>query len=377
MKFYYIGNCGGQNILDEHKLNNFVQINDHNRLPYLESDDVILIGQIHDIDNIFDNIFKLSNTKIICSFHEYIHLHIRYSYLEKYNNIKFLDTHLDLKTFENDLPLQITMYGFNNVFSNEYKLNDELYKILSNNRNIKLNFFNRSISLKRAKIFEILLKNNIQFDSNCSITMGLHLNKFNFPNCNSIEDYVTQKTIEHPDNRCLDIDCKYLTDNLDKFILLEDESFHDKNPSVNFQLKDDTLFDEINKIHSDSYVSFIIESSGDFINDCRYTEKTIRPFLYKNIFFTIGSNGFNKGLKERGIETFNDLFELDDNWDETSEINRVNIFASKLIEWNNKSIEEIKEIYNRKDIQDRLNSNYNLATNAFSNFEDNLMNELK
>ena len=45
--------------------------------------------------------------------------------------------------------------------------------------------------------------------------MGLHLNKFNFPNCNSIEDYVTQKTIEHPDNRCLDIDCKYLTDNLD------------------------------------------------------------------------------------------------------------------------------------------------------------------
>ena len=71
------------------------------------------------------------------------------------------------------------------------------------------------------------------------------------------------------------------------------------------------------------------------------------------------------------------MFELDDNWDETSEINRVNIFASKLIEWNNKSIEEIKEIYNRKDIQDRLNSNYNLATNAFSNFEDNLMNELK
>ena len=89
--------------------------------------------------------------------------------------------------------------------------------------------------------------------------------------------------------------------------------------NVNFELKDDTLFDEINKIHTDSYVSFVIESSGDFINDCRYTEKTIRPFLYKNIFFTIGSNGFNKGLKERGIETFNDLFELDDNWDETSD----------------------------------------------------------
>ena len=69
--------------------------------------------------------------------------------------------------------------------------------------------------------------------------------------------------------------------------------------------------------------------------------------------------------------------ELDDNWDETNEINKVNIFASKLIEWNNKSIEEIKEIYNRKDIQDRLNSNYNLATNAFCNFEENLINELK
>jgi hypothetical protein len=71
------------------------------------------------------------------------------------------------------------------------------------------------------------------------------------------------------------------------------------------------------------------------------------------------------------------LFELEDSWDETNEINKVNIFVSKLIEWNNKSIDEIKEIYNRKDIQDRLNSNYNLAISAFSNFENNLINELK
>ena len=71
------------------------------------------------------------------------------------------------------------------------------------------------------------------------------------------------------------------------------------------------------------------------------------------------------------------MFELEDSWDETNEINKVNIFVSKLIEWNNKSIDEIKEIYNRKDIQDRLNSNYNLAISAFSNFENNLINELK
>jgi hypothetical protein len=207
--------------------------------------------------------------------------------------------------------------------------------------------------------------------------MGLHLNKFNFPDCNSIEDYVNSKTLAHPDNKCLNIDSKYLNDNIDKFTLLEDVSYHDKNPSVNFELKDNTLFDEINKIHIDSYVAFIIESSGDFLTDCRYTEKTIRPFLYKNIFFTIGSNGFNAGLKERGIQTFNDLFGLDDNWDDTNEIKKVNIFASKLMEWNTKSIEEIKEIYNRKDIQQRLENNYKLATNAFSNFENNLMNELK
>jgi hypothetical protein len=377
MRFNYIGNCGTHDILDEHKLNNFIQVNDHTTFNPIESDDVILIGQINDNDDIFHNLFRLPNTKIVCNFHEYIHLHIRYAYLEKYNNIKFLDTHLDLKTFENDLPLHITMYGFNNVFSDEYKLNDKLSNKLSNNRNIKLNFFNRSISLRRAKIFEILLKNNITFDSNCSITMGLHLNKFNFADCNSIEDYISSKTLAHPDNKCLNIDSKYLNDNADKFTLLEDISYHDKNPSVNFELKDNTLFDEINKIHIDSYVAFIIESSGDFLTDCRYTEKTIRPFLYKNIFFTIGSNGFNAGLKERGIQTFNDLFGLDDNWDDTNEIKKVNIFASKLMEWNTKSIEEIKEIYNRKDIQQRLENNYKLATNAFSNFENNLMNELK
>ena len=178
--------------------------------------------------------------------------------------------------------------------------------------------------------------------------------------------------------------------------------FDNKKKTGGLRLKD--------SINKSSYQKPLISIITCVLNGEKYLEETIlsiRNQTYKNYEYIIidgGSSdstlsiikrnediitywqsekdeglyfGFNKGLKERGIETFNDLFELDDNWDETNEINRVNIFASKLIEWNNKSIEEIKEIYNRKDIQDRLNSNYNLATNAFCNFEENLINELK
>ena len=126
----------------------------------------------------------------------------------------------------------------------------------------------------------------------------------------------------------------------------------------------------------DSYISFVIESSGDFLLDCRYTEKTVRCLIFKNIFFTIGTYGFNEGLKNKGFKTFNDIFGLDDSWDKVDELERVTIFTKKLDEFNNKTKEEIEEIYYSEDIQQRLDYNYNLCIKSFNNFETNLINEL-
>ena len=71
--------------------------------------------------------------------------------------------------------------------------------------------------------------------------------------------------------------------------------------------------------------------------------------------------------KNKGIETFNDIFGLDDNWDKVDELERVTIFTEKLNEFNNKSTEEIEQLYYRDDIQKRLEHNYQLCINSFNN----------
>ena len=90
-------------------------------------------------------------------------------------------------------------------------------------------------------------------------------------------------------------------------------------------------------------------------------------FLCKNIFLPLQCIGFSRALRNHGIQTFEDVFGLDENWDETnSETKRIELFISALKKINNLSLEEVKEIYNKEDIQKRINNNYRIYKNYYN-----------
>ena len=127
------------------------------------------------------------------------------------------------------------------------------------------------------------------------------------------------------------------------------------------------MFKEINTLSADSYISFIIESSGDSGDDLRITEKTLRAWLYKNIFLSLQCSGFNRALRNNGIETFEDVFGLDADWDETqSETQRIETFVNALKSFNELSMDEVKQIYNSDSVQKRLINNYKVVNGCFN-----------
>ena len=107
--------------------------------------------------------------------------------------------------------------------------------------------------------------------------------------------------------------------------------------------------------------------SGDSGDDLRFTEKTLRAWLCKNIFLPLQCNGYSRALRNHGIQTFEDVFGLDENWDEIdSETKRIELFVSALERINNLSLEEVKQIYNREDIQQRVDNNYRIGKAGFN-----------
>ena len=127
------------------------------------------------------------------------------------------------------------------------------------------------------------------------------------------------------------------------------------------------MYREINTQSADSYVSFIIESSGDSGDDLRITEKTIRAWLYQNIFLSLQCKGFGRAIRNNGIQTFEDVFNLQSDWDETdSETERIEIFVNALKWFNELSMDEIKKIYNSESVQKRLINNYKVVNGCFN-----------
>ena len=375
MNLFYTDSGIIRDQINKNKLSKFVQFNNDSNINIFEKNDVIFLAQSADINGYYDKFLCLPNKKVVFSFHEYIHLSTRQDYLKKYSNVMFLSPHLDMGTSNYDLSTLVNLYGFVTLFNDMYSDEDYLKSKFNKKRTKKINFFNRAINLRRAKVFELLIKNDIQFSSDVYYTFGLFLCKFNFPHYKTITEYINGQSKLNDGNKILNIDCEYLENNKNSCKLNEPVEYHYENPSFNQKWSDDH-FNEINEMSLDSYISFVIESSGDFLLDCRYTEKTVRCLLFKNIFFTIGTYGFNTGLKNKGFETFNDIFGLSDNWDEVDELERVKIFTEKLTEFNSKSTKEIEELYYREDIQERLEKNYQLCINSFNKFETNLINEL-
>ena len=340
-----------------------LQYNDFNYIANLKDNDVLFTT----LDTI-DNINELVNANIKLSIflfikHEYCNEHRRKAIIENRNTkhtIYFLTTHLDTHSVENEVSFKNRCYPFTNLFSN-------VAYIQNNNRKKKFNFLNRSINLRRLKIFELLKKEGVELKE-CYYTFGNIIKKDTFGNISTIEDFINYRNSPgggRSGNDGLVIDIKYLNQFVNEFFIYEDKEAVALGQIQSADTND--IYDTININSLDSYISFTIESSGDSGDDLRVTEKTIRSWLCKNIFLSLQCNGFNSALRGFGIETFEDVFGLEIGWDDNkTETERIEIFVDALKRINELSIDEVKAIYESDSVQQRLEKNYKFIIDSFN-----------
>lgn len=364
MKLFY---CNGYGDLDFSKLgfNLYdIKLNDYDYIKDIESGDVLFI-KLDDIDILNQLVNpKLKITIFLFISHEYCNEHRRIDIIKNKNanhSIWFLTSHIDFYSIDNDMSLEAKMFPFKEAFSDKAYIN-------SINRNRKYNFFNRSINLRRLKTFEILKKKNIEL-LDCYFTFGNIIKHNTFGDIDTIKDFVEFRDKKNK----LGIDADFISKYKNEFKLYENRE--QVELGIIQASNSNDMYDTINEQSLDSYVSMIIESSGDMDDDYRLTEKTLRAWLCKNIFLTLQCKGFTKLLKQNGIQTFEDVFGLDENWDDCEELERINKFISALEYINGLSIAKIARIYNKKDIEDRIDKNYNFIMNSFN--DDTILAELK
>ena len=334
--------------------------NDYTYIHKIADGDVLFI-KLDDIDYINANINKDYKLTIFLFInHEYCNRHRRKSIIENKNanhRIFFITTHLDNDTSEYDLAFRSKCLPFKLLLSNDIELKEVRTK--------KYNFFNRSINLRRLKAFE-LLKGTELID--CYYTFGNIIKKDTFNDVSNVKEFLEYRNSKGggrsgDDDLIIDVDLLDASKN--EFVLLENRE--DVENGVIQGSYTTEMFKEINTLSADSYVSFIIESSGDGGDDLRITEKTIRAWLYKNIFLSLQCSGFNKALRNNGIETFEDVFGLEADWDETqSETQRIETFVNALKRFNELPIKDVEQIYNSDSVQQRLENNYRIVNGCFN-----------
>jgi hypothetical protein len=340
-----------------------LQYNDFSFIDNLKDNDVLFIT-LDTIDKINESVNPNIKLNIFLFIkHEYCNEHRRKAIIENRNTnhtIYFLTTHLDVYSIENDLSFKNRCYPFTNLFS-------KVAYIPNNNRTKKFNFFNRSINLRRLKIFELLKKADIQLNQ-CYYTFGNIIKKDTFGNLSTIQDFINYRNRPgggRSGNDDLVIDTEYLNQFVNEFFIYENK---DAVALGQIQSSDtNDMYNTINTNSLDSYISFTIESSGDSGDDLRLTEKTIRSWLCKNIFLSLQCNGFNSALRGYGIETFEDVFGLEIGWDDNkTETQRIEIFVDALKRINELSIDEVKAIYESDSVQQRLDKNYKFIMEGFN-----------
>jgi hypothetical protein len=340
-----------------------LQYNNFSYIANLKDNDVLFIT-LDTIDNVNESVNPNLKLNIFLFIkHEYCNEHRRKAIIENRNinhTIYFLTTHLDMYSIENDLSFKNRCYPFTNLFS-------KVAYIPNNNRTKKFNFFNRSINLRRLKIFELLKKADIQLNQ-CYYTFGNIIKKDTFGNLSTIEDFINYRNRPgggRSGNDDLVIDIEYLNQFVNEFFIYENKEAVALGQIQNSDTND--MYNTINTNSLDSYVSFTIESSGDSGDDLRLTEKTIRSWLCKNIFLSLQCNGFNSALRQYGIETFEDVFGLKIGWDDNkTETQRIEIFVDALKRINELSIDEVKMIYESDSVQQRLKKNYKFIMDSFN-----------
>jgi hypothetical protein len=364
MKLFYSDGYEGLNVTKLGLESYNIKSNDYDYIKDIQSGDVLFI-RLDDID-VINRLINPSLKLTIFLFisHEYCNEHRRLNIIKHKNSnhsIWFLTSHIDFYSIDNDMSLECRLFPFKELFSDKSYIN-------SINRNTKYNFFNRSINLRRLKIFEILKKKNIEL-LDCYFTFGNIIKHNTFGDIDTIKDFVKFRDKENT----LRIDVEFISTYKDEFKLYENREQVELGIIQASNSKD--MYDTINEQSLDSYVSMIIESSGDMGDDYRLTEKTLRAWLCKNIYLTLQCSGFTKILNQNGIKTFEDVFGLDNDWDNCGEIERIERFVSALEYINTLPKDEVIKIYNSDDIQNRIKHNHSFIMNSFD--DRTILNELE
>jgi hypothetical protein len=343
---------------------------DFSFLSKLKKNDLLFID-IYYYDKIKENLpTHFIFTIILYRSHEYIPIETRKRYLlDKHINhiIFFITTHLDTETIDYDLSIHTKCYSFGSV------LPSDMFKHPTN-RNKKFNFYNRAVNLRRLKVFELIKKRGIKLD-NCYYTFMGKIIKNDFMNTPEMKNNILYRRYTNVDTLKefylqktrgdYEIDIDFIESFKDEFIVHKDSGY----------MQIEEMFPILNE-SLDSYISFIIESSDDSGMDLRITEKLFRAFLSKNIFLVLQCNKLTTALNNHNIYTFDDVFGLEKGWDNTkSEIERIELFTDTIEKINNKSLDDIQTIYNRKDIQERLEFNYQFALKAIN--DEHICNEIE
>ena len=333
----------------------------------IDNGDVLFLHQAS-MESVYPYIPKDKDIVVYCfEFHEIIYPNVKEKFIELYSDtlakLFFIST--DLEMGKDDLGFKYTIPAFRNLFN---------ITPTDSNRSVKYNLFNQSVNFRRLKVFELLKRSNFVKSLDSAVSFGMVFMSVTFDGVKGIRDYLSVRAEQLKfKDKGVSIDIDYIEGFSNEFSLvghnrdtIKDDIQHDE--PIYLQL------DSVNKISNDSYISFIIESCDGSFADTRVTEKTLRAIYYKNIFLVLQNDNIQKLLRDIGFKTFEDIFELPTDWDIKSETDKITQFTNSIMYINELKIEDVKQLYNREDVQQRIEYNYNLLCELFNTH--NLTNKI-
>ena len=334
----------------------------------IDKGDVLFLHQAS-IESAYPYIPKDKMITIYCfEFHEIIYPHIKDKFKDLYSDTlaKLFFVSTDLEVGDYDLGFKYIIPAFRNLFN--------IQPTDNNIRSVKYTLFNQSVNFRRLKVFELLKRSNFVKSLDSAVSFGMVFMSVTFDGVKGIRDYLTQRAEQlHYKDKGVTIDIDYIEGFKDEFDLfgfnrdtIKDDIQH--NEPIYLQL------DSVNKISNDSYISFIIESCDGSFRDTRITEKTLRAIYYKNIFLVLQNDDIHYLLRGIGFKTFEDIFGLTKNWDAKNETDKLEKFTDTIHRINQLPIEKVELLYKRKDVQQRLQHNYDLLCELFNT--QNLTNKI-
>lgn len=333
----------------------------------IDNGDVLFLHQAS-MESVYPYVPKDKDIVVYCfEFHEIIYPNVKEKFIKLYSDtlVKLFFISTDLVIGKDDLGFKYTIPAFRNLFN---------ITPTDTNRSVKYNLFNQSVNFRRLKVFELLKRSNFVKALDSAVSFGMVFMSVTFDGVKGIRDYITQRAEQLKfKDKGVSIDIDYIEGFSNEFSLfgfnrdtIKDDIQHGE--PIYLQL------DSVNRISNDSYISFIIESCDGSFADTRVTEKTLRAIYYKNIFLVLQNDNIQKLLRDIGFKTFEDIFELPTDWDIENETDKITKFTNSITYINELPIETVKEIYNREDVQQRIQYNYNLLCELFN--PHNLANKI-